>query len=87
MRALFALCLFLSVNLFAQDANLAMDYFKKGMYEKALHEYKKLYVQSTSNINYINQIIASHQQLEQYDEAEAFLTKLISKVNYPAFYG
>ncbi|WP_299548528.1 tetratricopeptide repeat protein [Seonamhaeicola sp.] len=86
MRLLFVLCLLLSVNLFAQDANLAMDYFKRGEYEKALHEYKKLYAQSASNINYINQIVASHQQLEQYDEAEAFLQKLVARINYPAFY-
>ncbi|MFY0712314.1 tetratricopeptide repeat protein [Seonamhaeicola sp. NFXS20] len=84
MRALFVLCILLSFNLFAQDANLAVDYFKKGEYDKALHEYKKLYAQSPSNINYVNQIIASHQQLEQYDEAEAFLENLISRINYPA---
>ncbi|APY10806.1 hypothetical protein BWZ22_05950 [Seonamhaeicola sp. S2-3] len=84
MRALFVLCVFLSFNLFAQDANLAVDYFKKGEFDKALHEYKKLYAQNPSNINYVNQIIASHQQLEQYDEAETFLKNLISKINYPA---
>ncbi|WP_248724346.1 tetratricopeptide repeat protein [Seonamhaeicola sp. ML3] len=63
-----------------------MDYFKKGDYEKALHEYKKLYAKNASNISYINQIIASYQQLEQYDNAEVFLLKLISKLkHYPAF--
>ncbi|RED50595.1 tetratricopeptide repeat protein [Seonamhaeicola aphaedonensis] len=86
MRAFLVLYLCLSVNLFAQDANLAMDYFKKGDYEKAVYEYKKLYAQSPSNITYINQIIASQQQLEQYDEAETFINKIISKINYPAFF-
>ncbi|WP_282134686.1 tetratricopeptide repeat protein [Seonamhaeicola maritimus] len=85
MRFLLLLSLLLSTTILAQDANLAMDYFKKGDYEKALHEYKKLYAKSPSNINYINQIVGSHQQLEQYDEAETFLLKLISKINYPAF--
>ncbi|WP_298550244.1 tetratricopeptide repeat protein [uncultured Algibacter sp.] len=64
---------------------LAKDYFQKGEYEKALIEYKKLYAESSSNINYINQIISTHQQLEQYDEAELFLVKLMERVKYPAF--
>ncbi|WP_406685149.1 tetratricopeptide repeat protein [Seonamhaeicola sp. MEBiC1930] len=78
MKFLFALCLIVSFNLFAQDANLAMDYFKKGDYEKALHEYKKLNAKSPSNTNYINQLIGSYQQLERYNEAEEFLLKLTS---------
>ncbi|TWO32272.1 tetratricopeptide repeat protein [Seonamhaeicola sediminis] len=86
MRAFLVLYLCLSINLFAQDANLAMEYFKKGDYEKALYEYKKLYAQSPSNFNYINQVIASQQQLEQYDETEAFITKIVSKINHPAFF-
>ena len=42
---------------------LAKDYFQKGEYEKALIEYENLYAKSSSNINYINQIISTHQQL------------------------
>src|SRR5690606_13454952 len=53
--------------------------------EKALLEYKKLYAQSPSNINYISQIVSTHQQLEQYDESETFLLKLLERLNYPAF--
>jgi len=64
---------------------LAKDYFQKGEYEKALIEYKKLYAKSSSNINYINQIISTQQQLEQYDEAEEFLLKLMKRIKYPAF--
>src|SRR5690606_39650859 len=61
------------------------EYFKNGEFEKALLEYKKLYAQSPSNINYIGQIVSTHQQLEQYDEAESFLLKLIDRLQYPAF--
>ncbi|WP_396602422.1 tetratricopeptide repeat protein [Algibacter sp. R77976] len=71
--------------MYSQNATLAKDYFQNGEFEKALIEYKKLYAQSSSNINYINQIISTHQQLEQYDEAETFLTELIERVKYPAF--
>ena len=85
MRYVLILCLFISSILYAQNATLAKDYFQKGEYEKALVEYKKLYAQSSSNITYINQIISTHQQLEQYDEAERFLLELMERVKYPAF--
>ncbi|TNJ44137.1 tetratricopeptide repeat protein [Tamlana fucoidanivorans] len=82
---------FIGVLLFSiagvtQEDILAKEYFKNGDYEKALLEYKALYAKSPSNINYINQIISTHQQLEQYDEVEAFLLKLMERINYPAFF-
>jgi tetratricopeptide (TPR) repeat protein len=70
---------------FSQDDSNAKEYYKNGDFEKALHEYKELYAQSSSNINYITQIISTHQQLEQYDEAELFLVELMERINYPAF--
>ncbi|MGJ8734769.1 MAG: tetratricopeptide repeat protein, partial [Cellulophaga sp.] len=85
MRIIVIILLFFSTSIFAQGDILAREYFKKGDFEKALYEYKKLYAKSPSNINYINQIVSTHQQLEQYDEAETFLLKLIEKINYPAF--
>ncbi|GAA4939841.1 tetratricopeptide repeat protein [Algibacter agarivorans] len=85
MRLLIILCLFISASVFSQNGILAKEYFKNGEYEKALHEYNKLYAKSPSNINYINQIISSYQQLEQYDEAEKFLLKLMERIKYPAF--
>lgn len=86
MRVVLILLLFVSSVGFAQRDILAKEYFKNGDYEKALVEYKKLYAKSPSNITYINQMVSTHQQLEQYDEAEAFLIKLIEKVRYPAFF-
>lgn len=85
MRFLFVLFLLITINAFAQDDILAKEYFKNGDFEKALFEYKKLYSKSPSNLSYIDQIVTTHQQLEQYDEAEAFLTKLMERVNYPSF--
>ncbi len=86
MRILFILCLLFSASLFSQDDALAKDYFNKGDFEKALYEYKKLYAKSPSNINYINQLVTAHQQLEQYNEAEDFLLRLINRIKYPAFF-
>ena len=85
MRIIFILCLLFCTSLFSQDDALAKDYFNKGDFEKALYEYKKLYAKSPSNINYINQLVTSHQQLEQYNEAEVFLLRLINRIKYPAF--
>ncbi|MFV9551672.1 tetratricopeptide repeat protein [Algibacter sp. PT7-4] len=85
MRYFKILCLFITSILYSQNATLAKDYFQKGEYKKALVEYEKLYAKSSSNINYINQIINANQQLEQYNEAESFILKLIERVNYPAF--
>jgi len=86
MRVVLVLLLFVSSIGFSQGDILAKEYFKNADYEKALVEYKRLYVKAPSNITYIKQIVSSHQQLEQYGEAEKFLIKLIKRVQYPAFY-
>lgn len=85
MRFLLILCILISGSAISQNDIIAKEYFKNGEYEKALIEYKKLYSNATSNINYINQIISTHQELEQYDEAESFLQNLLERINYPAF--
>ncbi len=85
MKILFILCFLVSAQMLSQNDALANDYYKNGDFEKALYEYKKLYAQSPSNINYIFQIISSHQELEQYNEAESFLIKIMERVNYPSF--
>ncbi|SEP72366.1 Tetratricopeptide repeat-containing protein [Hyunsoonleella jejuensis] len=86
MRLLVYLLLCIPTLLVAQDDLFAKEYYKNGDFEKALIEYKKLYNTSKSNITYIKQIIDTHQQLEQYKEAEAFINEIINRTNYPAFY-
>jgi tetratricopeptide (TPR) repeat protein len=86
MRFVLVLFMLVSVQVFSQDDLFAKEYFDNGDFEKALYEYKKLYAQSPSNINYINQIVTSCQQLERYDDAEQFLNQLLERVKYPAFY-
>lgn len=87
MRYILIILFLIVANAYAQNADIfAKDYFENGEYEKALIEYQKLFEQSPNNINYITQIVSSYQQLEQYDEAEKFLLKLIEKVNYADFF-
>lgn len=75
----------LATNAFSQSDALANEYFKNGDFEKALVEYKKLYSRSPNSLSLISQIVATHQQLEQYDEAETFLLKLLERIDYPPF--
>lgn len=85
MRLLVFLFLLITTLGFSQNDVIAKAYFKNGEYEKALVEYKKLYKESPSNITIVNQIVSTHQQLEQYNEAEAFLTQLMKRIKYAAF--
>lgn len=85
MRIFLILSLFLSTTVFAQGDILAKEYFKNGDFKKALFEYEKLYAQASTNINYAFAIVETQQQLEQYDDAEAFLLKLMTKFNYVGF--
>lgn len=87
MRFLFFICLFTSSFVFSQNEapTLAEDYFKNGEFEKALISYQKLYKSNSRSLNYIYKIIRTHQQLEQYKEAETFLNTLIADKDYPPF--
>jgi tetratricopeptide (TPR) repeat protein len=86
MRILALILLLACLPLSAQNAILAKQYYKKGEFEKALFEYKKLYRTSKSSISYITQIIDIHQQLEQYQEAEDFILDILARTRYSAFY-
>ena len=85
MRFFLILCLFVSASMFSQSDILAKEYFKNGDYKKALNEYKKLFGNPSTSISYIDGIITCHQQLEQYDEAEAFLVELMQTIKYAGF--
>ncbi|MDX1461754.1 MAG: tetratricopeptide repeat protein [Marinirhabdus sp.] len=57
----------------AQSEALADNYFEQGEYEKALAIYKKLADENPNKINYTLALVKTHQQLEQFEEAEALL--------------
>ncbi|WP_034060882.1 tetratricopeptide repeat protein [Lacinutrix jangbogonensis] len=83
MRFLFILCFLFSLNTFSQDDIVVREYFKNGEFEKALISYKKLYSKNKKNRNYLIQLVKTHQQLEQYNEAENLLITYLNTVNYP----
>lgn len=74
----FLLLLFFSANSFAQSEALAKNYFEQGEYEKALAIYQKLVKSNPNRLEYIIEMVKVHQQLEQFEEAEAILTEQLN---------
>jgi len=64
---------------YGQSELLAKNYFEQGKYEKALSLYDKLYRKEPNRINYLVALVQTHQQLEQFTEAEALLQKKIAE--------
>jgi tetratricopeptide (TPR) repeat protein len=86
MRFLFSLCFLISLFSFAQDNILAKEYFDNGEFEKALIYYQELYKNAPNNNTYLVDLVKTHQQLEQLDEAESLLLNQIDRIVYPALY-
>ncbi|MBP2833203.1 tetratricopeptide repeat protein [Aquimarina sp. U1-2] len=81
---LFYVTLFMTFLAAGQSEQLAKNYIQQGQYEKALSIYQKLYTRNPGRINYLLGLVASHQQLEQFDEAAQILTKKIEQSPYNA---
>ncbi len=87
MKKLFAIITFLwSVTAFAQNEQLAQNYFEKGEFEKALVIYQDLEERHHNNTFFIQKIAACLQQLERYEEAEKMLTDRLEKTRKPMLY-
>lgn len=63
---------------------LAADYYKRGEFTKALISYQKLYEEQPNNYNYIIHLIKTHQELEQFDAAEAILRSKMTSYRNPS---
>lgn len=87
MRKILAIiALFCSFAAFAQNEQLAYNYFEKGEFEKALATYQDLEKKQPNNTFFIQKIVACQQQLKQYAEAEKFLEVKLDKTNQPLLY-
>ncbi|MDX1761086.1 MAG: tetratricopeptide repeat protein [Christiangramia sp.] len=72
-------------GVFAQSEQLAKNFFDQGEYEKALKIYEKLYQDNPTNPMFFNGLVASHQQLEHFEEAEKLLMgRLNNSANNPS---
>jgi tetratricopeptide (TPR) repeat protein len=64
---------------------LADDYYKKGAFEKALIIYQNLLQENPFNSNYLYKVVATYQQLEQFDNAQTLLEERIAQTRRPTF--
>ena len=83
--ALFIL-VFSSFWVSAQNEQLAMDYFEKGEFQKALTLFEEISSKQPSNYFFFQRVIECYQQLQQYEKAEAAITKRKDKYNQPLLF-
>ena len=71
----------LSGPLFAQNAELANSFFRKGEYEKAIMLYEPLLESNPIRQDYFKSLLTCYQQLEKYEEADRLLNQQLE--NFP----
>lgn len=87
MKKILAIIVFFcSVAVFAQNEQLAYNYFEKGEFEKALVMYQELEQKQPNNTFFIQKIAACYQQLQKYAEAGKFLNEKLARTNQPLLY-
>lgn len=80
MKHLFLyIMLFFSLASFAQNEQLALNYFEKGDFEKALIAYEELLKNNPGNNIYFQKVIESHQQLSHFEKAEEMIQARLDK--------
>ena len=72
---LFIFLCYFSLQIFAQEPQLAFQYFSNGNYEKAASIYKILHKKYSYNTNYLSYLIDCYHQLENFDEITAVVNK------------
>ncbi|RKS55746.1 tetratricopeptide repeat protein [Gillisia mitskevichiae] len=68
-------------SVFCQSDELAQKFLDQGEYAKALSVYQNLVKESPGNSNYFMGLVNSHQQLENFDEAEVLLQERLKVTN------
>ena len=83
LAVLFFFCAF---SVFAQNEQLAANYFEKGDFEKAILSYEELSAKQPNNYLFTQRIIECYQQLSQFEKAHALLLKRSEKNKQPNLY-
>ena len=71
---------------FSQSETLAENYFDRGEYQKAISIYQKLYAKMPYKSQYMLKLVEAHQQLENFDLAQALLEKQLQTRNAQSQY-
>lgn len=84
MRNFLATCLLLlTFSVFAQNEQLAANYFERGDFEKALVSYEELLAKQPGNSNYFQKTVDCYQQLSQFEKAEKLIQQRLDKYKQP----
>lgn len=75
--------LFFSLASFAQNEQLALNYFEKGDFEKALIAYEELLNDKPGNNLYFQKVLESHQQLSHFEKANEMIQARMDKYKQP----
>lgn len=78
-KILFIIVLFLSLGAFAQNEQLANNYFDRGDFEKALLSYEELLKSNEGNPIYFQRVVECYQQLQQFEKAEKLIEARLDK--------
>jgi hypothetical protein len=78
--------LFFSFVGFSQNEQLALDYFEKGEFEKAVSMLESISNKQPSNFYYFEKTITCYQQLQQFDKAESLIINRKKKYNQPILF-
>ncbi|HEY9169731.1 MAG TPA: tetratricopeptide repeat protein [Lutibacter sp.] len=80
-RTLLLFICYFSLQIYAQEPQLALQYFRNGEYEKAASIYKTLQEKNPYNSIYLNALIDCYQQLEKFEEVNQVVVKQLK--SYP----
>ncbi|WP_417356179.1 tetratricopeptide repeat protein [Flavobacterium sp.] len=87
MKKVFAfIALIWSVAVFAQNEQLAQNYFERGEFEKALLIYQDLEASHPGNTFFLQKTVACYQQMQQYNKAEELIIERLEKTKRPFLY-
>ncbi len=88
MRYIIIILFLISATIvYSQNDLLAKNYFEQGEYEKALVIYIKLHNKYPNRLNFFTDLVAIHQQLENFKDAEKLLLKRVnSRLVIPRLY-
>ena len=72
---------FISLQIYAQESQLAFQYFRNGEYEKSAAIYKILHEKHSYNTTYLNYLLDCYHQLEKFNETNSLISKQLK--DYP----
>ncbi|MEN9336948.1 MAG: hypothetical protein RLZZ500_1935 [Bacteroidota bacterium] len=84
-RFLFFIAFVISCNAFAQNEQLAQNYFDRGEFEKALVSFEDLLKSQPHNFNYFQRTVECYQQLQQFDKAEKLILERLEMYKQGSF--